>query len=451
MTYKKWWMRALMGSAQAKAAVLLMAASPLYALAQSADVQITKSGPSSALGGTPVVYVLEMDNNGPNAADGAQFQDVLPAGLTNVTALCASASAGATCPADLSVANGVVSGSLGSFPNQGKVRVEVQARFGVTGPSTLTNTATIAPPAGVTDPVPGSNSSSISTAMRYDVDLAVTKTQSSDTYQNGVPLTYTITLRNNGLGSADGVTLYDRLSNSFISHIGADLVFNQCTASGGAQCPDNASFPNRSGSNDYSPVFNATVPVLPPGGAVVVTYTMTPYLVPNAACGRPAGQLFNQASIQLLDGMVDTSPADNQATAILQVPGTPDCLQTDLQVTKTQDPPTPAMGDLVTYTMTVVNAGPNAANGASIADIIRTHGGSANNFDIAAQFQSCLAEFGAQCPAPSEFLEPSGNASYVTLFNTQVPVLPVNGRLTIIYQVQTSFNSSIACGRTLGG
>lgn len=451
MTYKKWWIRAVLSSAKAKAAVLLMAASPLVALAQSADVQITKSGPSSALGGTPVTYVLEMDNNGPNAANGAQFQDVLPAGLTNVTALCASASGAASCPTDLAVVNGVVSGTLATFPNQGKVRVEIQARFGVTGPSTLTNTATIAPPAGVTDPVPGSNSSSISTAMRYEVNLAVSKTQSSDTYQNNVPLTYTITLRNNGEGAADGVVLYDRLSNSFISHIGANLVFNQCTASGGAQCPDNASFPNRSGSNDYSPVFNATVPALPPGGALVVTYTMTPYLVPNAACGRPAGQLFNQASIQLLDGMVDTTPADNQQTAILQVPGTPDCLQTDLQVTKTQDPPVPTIGDLVTYTMTVTNAGPNVANGANIADVIRTHGGSANYFNIAAQFISCFPEAGAVCPDNAAFLNPTGDASSAVLFNTPVPNLPVNGRLTIIYEVRSSFSGSIPCGRAQGG
>lgn len=451
MTYEKSWLRAFFSSAKAKAAVLLMAASPLYAFAQLADVQITKSGPSSAVGGTAVTYVLEMDNNGPNAANGAHFEDVLPVGLTNVTALCTLASGSAICPTDLAVVNGVVSGTLATFPNTGKVRVEIQARFGVTGPSTLTNTATIATPAGVSDPMPGSNSSSISTAMRYEVNLAVNKVQSSDTYQDGVPLTYTITLRNNGAGAADGVVLYDRLSNSFISHIGANLVFNQCTPSGGAQCPDNASFPNHSGGNDYSPVFNATVPALPAGGALVVTYTMTPYLVPNAACGRPAGQLFNQASIQLLDGMVDTTPADNEQTAILQVPGTPDCAQTDLQVSKSQDPAVPIIGDLVTYTMTLNNAGPNAADGANIADVILTHGGSANYFGIAAQFQSCFAEAGAVCPADSEFLNPTGNASSALLFNTPVPVLPVNGRLTIIYQVQTRFDGTIPCGRNLGG
>lgn len=451
MVRKATWMRIFITAAKGVAALVWLAVSPLYAFAQIADVQITKSGPSSAVGGTDVSYVLEMDNNGPNAANGAYFEDVLPAGMTNVMVLCTLASGAATCPADLAVVNGVVSGTLGSFPNQGKVRVEIQARFGVTGPSTLTNTATIAPPPGVTDPVPGSNSSSISTAMRYEVNLAVTKVQSSDTYQNGVPLTYTITLRNNGVGAADGVVLYDRLSNSFISHVGANLVFNQCTSSGGAQCPDNASFPNRSGSNDYSPVFNATVPALPPGGALVVTYTMTPYLVPNAACGRPAGQLFNQASIQLLDGMVDTTPADNEQTAILQVPGTPECLQTDLQVTKTQDPPVPTIGDLVTYTMTVTNAGPNAADGANIADVIRTHGGSANFFGIAAQFISCFPEAGAVCPADAAFLNPTGNASSAVLFNTPVPVLPVNGRLTIIYEVQTRFDGTVPCGRNLGG
>ena len=430
---------------------IVLAASPLHAGAQTADVQITKSGPSSGVGGTGFIYILEMDNNGPNAANGASFQDPLPAGITNVQATCTLATGGAACPTDLSVVNGTVAGTLATFPNLGKVRVEISGKFGVTGPSTLTNTANISPPGGVTDPLPNSNTSSISTAMRYEADLAVTKTQSSDTYQSGVPLTYTITLSNNGPGAADGVVLWDTLSNSFISHIAADLVFNQCTATGGAQCPDNASFPNRAGQSSYSPVFNATIPALPPGGTITVTYTMTPYLVPNAACGRPAGQLFNTASIQLLDGMNDTSPNNNQQSAILQVPGTPPCRQTDLQVTKTQEPAAPQMGDLVTYTMELTNAGPEAADGAYISDVIRTHGGSAAYIDAAAQFQSCVADFGAVCPANSEFLNPSGSASYSTLFNTQVPVLPVNGRLTIVYQVQTGFNAPVPCGRTLGG
>ncbi len=441
----------LLTAVQYMVAALVLATSPLHAWAQTADVQITKFGPSSGIGGTGFTYILEMDNNGQDAANGASFQDPLPAGVTNVQATCTLATGGAVCPADLSVVNGTVSGTLSTFPNLGKVRVQITGRFGVTGPTTLTNTATISPPAGVTDPLPNSNTSSVSTAMRYDVDLGVTKSQSTDTYQSGVPLTYTISLTNNGPGAADGVVLWDTLSNSFISHIAADLVFNQCTATGGAQCPDNASFPNRSGQSSYSPVFNATIPALPPGGAVTVSYTMTPYLVPNAACGRPAGQLFNTASIQLLDGMNDTSPNNNQQAAILQVPGTPPCRQTDLQVLKTQDPVTPQMGDLVTYTMVLTNAGPEAADGAYISDVIRTHGGSAAYFDAAAQFQSCVADFGAVCPANSEFLNPSGNASGATLFNTQVPVLPVNGRLTIVYEVQTRINAPIPCGRTLGG
>jgi uncharacterized repeat protein (TIGR01451 family) len=444
-------MRVFLSAGKGLVALVWLAVSASHAFAQVADVQITKFGPSSALGGTAASYALEMDNNGPNAADGARFEDILPPGLTNVTAVCSLASGGAACPADLVVANGVVSGTLSTFPNLGKVRVEIHGRFGVTGPSTLSNTATISAPAGVSDPIPGSNSSSISTAMRYDVDLSVTKTQSSDSYQSGVPLTYTITLRNKGAGAADGIKLIDRLSNSFISHIGADLVFNQCSASGGAQCPDSASFPNRTGQGQYSPVFDATIPALPAGGELVITYTMTPYLLPSASCGRPAGQLFNKAAIQLLDDMVDSNPYDNEQTAILQVPGTPDCVQTDLQVRKSQEPPVPSIGDLVTYTMTLTNAGPLAADGATIGDVIRSHGGSGSYLDVAAQFDSCTAALGAVCPADSEFLSPTGSALYATLFNTQVPVLPVNGQLTIVYQVQTRFNSTVPCGRTLGG
>ena len=65
---------------------LLLAMLPLWAQAQSqggtADLQITKSGPTRANGGDKVEYQLVMDNNGPNDASGATFVDMLPAGLT---------------------------------------------------------------------------------------------------------------------------------------------------------------------------------------------------------------------------------------------------------------------------------------------------------------------------------------------------------------------------------
>src|SRR5262249_51376866 len=66
---------------------------------QSADLAITKTGPSSVTTGQTFTYTLGVHNNGPNAASGVTVTDHLPSGLTFVSASsgCSNSSGTVTC------------------------------------------------------------------------------------------------------------------------------------------------------------------------------------------------------------------------------------------------------------------------------------------------------------------------------------------------------------------
>jgi uncharacterized repeat protein (TIGR01451 family) len=117
-----------------------------------ADLAAIKTGPSSVNAGGAVTYTVIVTNNGPAAADGAVFADAVPAALTGVTTSCA-ATGGAVCPSV--PAGNAISASIPTLPANGQVTFTINGTAPQTG--SFSNSATIAPPAGVTDPVQSNN------------------------------------------------------------------------------------------------------------------------------------------------------------------------------------------------------------------------------------------------------------------------------------------------------
>jgi hypothetical protein len=105
-----------------------------------------------------VTYTVVVSNNGPSAADGARLTDPAVTGLTVTGVSCGSAANGAVCPssgntvADLQGA-GIV---IPTLPSGGSLAFSIAATI-ISNGGSLTNTATIAPPSGTTDPVSSSN------------------------------------------------------------------------------------------------------------------------------------------------------------------------------------------------------------------------------------------------------------------------------------------------------
>ncbi len=128
----------------------------------TADVQVSKTGPANVTGGNPVVYTLVFTNTGPGAADGAVWSDPVPAEISSVSASCGAVTGGAVCGSP-TVAGNSVTGAIPTFPSKSSVTVTISG-VSPLQTTTLVNTATIDPPAGVPDSDTTNNSSTASTS-----------------------------------------------------------------------------------------------------------------------------------------------------------------------------------------------------------------------------------------------------------------------------------------------
>jgi uncharacterized repeat protein (TIGR01451 family) len=172
----------------------------------TADLGITKSdGLTNVLPGSPLTYAILVTNAGPSAMVGAVVADPIPAQLTGVSWTCA-ATGGSAC---------AVAGGSGNVATSVDLSVGGVATFTVTGTvapasGALTNTATVAAPAGATDPNTANNSATDVTTINA-VDLQITKSHSG-AFTIGATGSYTLTVANVGTVPTAGVlTVIDSL------------------------------------------------------------------------------------------------------------------------------------------------------------------------------------------------------------------------------------------------
>ncbi|MFM7551670.1 MAG: hypothetical protein ACKO7Q_02315 [Actinomycetota bacterium] len=178
--------------------------------APSAALRIDKS----ALTGTVDVGALAgfriiVANTGPAAATNAVVTDTLPAGLAYDAA--ASSTTAGSCPAAPGNAGTTtVTCALGTLAVCAEARITIRARAGQAlagaSGSTVTNTATATSDVTATPVTDTAN-----LTVRPATDLAVAKTASAATFDQGQTVTYTITATNAGPAAADRVQVVDRL------------------------------------------------------------------------------------------------------------------------------------------------------------------------------------------------------------------------------------------------
>src|SRR6185369_4022488 len=167
------------------------------------DLSIAKTdGTTSAVPGTNTTYTITVTNNGPSSISGAAVSDVLPAGTTFV-----SATNGATYDAGTNT----VTFTTGTLATGGAANFQLTLAISSTLTGTLSNTATVTPPAGVTDPNNGNNSATDTDTLTPQADLSINKGDASGTAVPGTNVTYTITVTNNGPSTVTGAAVSDTL------------------------------------------------------------------------------------------------------------------------------------------------------------------------------------------------------------------------------------------------
>ena len=185
------------------------------------------------------------------------------------------------------------------------------------GPSS----ATSRPCPGELDPTPANNQAAATITVRPLVDLKLTKVASNPTPTAGGPVSYTLTLINNGPSPATGVTLTDPLPSG-LSFLSASASQGSCSASGQTVA--------------------CQLGTLAPGGTAIATRDRSRRRVrsPAPACRTPRPRRLTEpiARPELLSSNALIRPARRTAPTTVAPPPTtvaPPPTTADLAITKT--------------------------------------------------------------------------------------------------------------------
>jgi len=302
-------------------------ATDVVATGIQADLALTTVGtPATVIPGNNITYTQTITNNGPASASGVNFTEAIPA---NTTFASVSAPAGWTCVVTASVT--CTDPTLAAGASADIIVVVNVAPTVVV--ATITANSSISATTG--DPNPANNSTTVVTNVTPDCDLAVTNSGTPNPVLAGNNITYTQVITNSGPSNCSNGTFNEALplNTTFVS-------VAVVTSGGGTwTCPNS------------SPVA-CTNPSVPPGS----TGTVTAIYKVNA--GTVAGTIITD-TVTVATTTHDTNVNNNSATVTIAVAG---AAQADLRVTNSASPNPVNAGQNITYTQSVTNGGPVAAN-----------------------------------------------------------------------------------------
>jgi uncharacterized repeat protein (TIGR01451 family) len=346
--------------------------------------------------GDVVQFTVTVSNAGPNTATGVAVRDAVPSGYTSV----GSISHGGT------LSGGNVDWTGLTIPVGGNVALTFQATLAATG--SYTNYAQVmASDNPDPDSTPGNNSTTeddddtLTPNVVPVSDLSLVKSVAivNDTFPAGSinagdTVRFTVTVSNAGPNTATGVAVRDAVPSGYSS---VTNISNGGTFS--------------AGNVDWT---SLTIPV---GGSVALTFD---------ALVLASGSYTNYAQVQASDNFdPDSTPGDNSTNQDDDDTLTPVVVPvSDLSLVKSVGFVTDTVplgvynaGDVVQFTVTVSNAGPNTATGVAVRDAVPSgytsvgsisHGGtlSGGNVDwtgltipvggnVALTFQATLAATGS--------------------------------------------------------
>ncbi|HEV2400268.1 MAG TPA: C25 family cysteine peptidase [Candidatus Sulfotelmatobacter sp.] len=209
-------------------------AADVVATATQADLVATNvATPTSVQAGNNVTYTQTVKNLGPAAAAGATFTQVTPPNTTFVsmagpggTWTCTNPGAGNTGTVTCSDSANLALNATASFT------LVLQVAPGTPSGTNITDTVT----ANATNIVPNltgnSASATVVVANANSADMAIVKTATPDPVTQGTPLTYTLTVTNNGPSSATNVMVTDTLPSS-VTYLSSTSTLGTCSEAGG--------------------------------------------------------------------------------------------------------------------------------------------------------------------------------------------------------------------------
>ncbi|HRK72771.1 MAG TPA: SdrD B-like domain-containing protein, partial [Rhodothermales bacterium] len=299
------------------------------------DLELTKTANTTTpVIGQNVTFTISVVNKGPSNATGVTVSDVLPTGLQFVSANPAAAYNAAT-----------GAWTIGNVAVNQTVTLQIVAKPTTT--EQVRNYAQVAT-ANETDidSTPGNNSNTeddddaVVLSTRPQIDLELTKTVNTTSPQLGGTVTFTISVVNKGPAPATNVTVSDQLPTglTFVSASGV-----------------NGSYNNTTGIWSIGNIAVNQVVSLQITATVNTTNLITNYAQVNFA---------TETDIDSTPGNNSTTEDDDDQVTIQGA------AKIDLELTKTVNTTAPNINDNVTFTVTVVNKGPNNGTGIEVRDVL---------------------------------------------------------------------------------
>ena len=290
------------------------------------DLAITKTASlATAIPGQSLTYTLTATNTGPSDASGVTIVDTLPANFTLT-----SVDAGSV---PFTNASGVVTFNVGELAAGATTTVTLTGLVAASATQSIVNPAQIT--GNETETSTANNSASVTTPVTPQFDLSIEKSTTATAGIPGQQLSYTMVVTNAGPSTATSVQITDTLPAG-VTFVSGAVGSTSATVSGNQ--------------------VTYAVGTLAPGTSATATLTVM------IGAGTTSS-LVNTAVVSAASGETDTS--DNTDT--VTTPLTP---TVDLSVTKTASASAPQIGDSLTYTIVVSNAGPSTATSVTATDTL---------------------------------------------------------------------------------
>ncbi len=307
---------------------------------QTFSIEVINAGPATSAGVTVTDTLSNLINNSVGATDAGFVSVTAPAGASCSTAASGGRGRQLSCTFDtLAVC------TAGSCPT-----IEVQVRPGANA-GELSNTAQVLSQS-VADPDLTNNSSTVTYEMVARADVTVTKSATPEVAVAGENLSYFVTAQNASnsirLSTAQNVTVTDTLPDN--------LIFVSATPPGGASCSQVPAAGSVTGAGNNQVICN--LGNIGSGGQKVVEIVVRPT---EALVGTT---LTNTASVTTTTDETDTTNNSAQLETTVTEP------RYDLQVNKSDSIDPVAVGEDVTYTVTIRNNGPAAAENVTMNDLM---------------------------------------------------------------------------------
>jgi len=288
-----------------------------------------------------VTYTLSVTNNGPADATNVVITDIVPSGVTYQ----AATMTGGDIQNDADPSGAGLTWTINSMPAGLTLNLTFQGQVDVgTGGTVITNTGSITS-TDQTEEDLSNQDDSVDIVVQAIVDIVVTKVSDKADYEEGEVVTYTITVTNDGPSLASNIEIRDIVPN--------DIAYSIGTITGG----DVQDETDPTGTGLLWTI-NSLSPLLPSNS---VTLTFMGVVQQGANLNTPVVNTAEKIAV----AQTEDDPSNDTDIASINILN-----NLDLSVAKSVSNATPSIGDIITYTIDVTNAGPTQASNVVINDII---------------------------------------------------------------------------------